>query len=138
MKVAVRYFSKSGNTKRVAGAIARAAGCKAKSIPAPLEEPVDVLFLGASEYAGDVSQKVKVYVRTLTPDLVGKVVIFSTSAMTKKVYPKLSKRLTDRGIEVEERYFYCPGKFLFFHGGHPNKKDLKDAQNFVKDILKED
>lgn len=48
MNVAVRYYSRSGNTKALADAMARAAGVPAISVDAPeakLDEPVDVLFI---------------------------------------------------------------------------------------------
>ena len=46
MKAAVRYYTKGGNTRKVAEAMAEAIGVEAKSIDFPLEEKVDVLFLG--------------------------------------------------------------------------------------------
>ena len=55
MGVAVRYYSRSGNTKAVAEAIAKAAGVKAVSVDqkdAALKEPVDVLFIGGSDEHG--------------------------------------------------------------------------------------
>ena len=47
MKIAVRYYSRSGNTKAVAEAIAEAVGVSAVSVEqkgAALTEPVDILF----------------------------------------------------------------------------------------------
>ena len=51
--IAVRYFSKLGNTKTIAEAIAEGAGVKAVSITEEpeLTEPVDVLVLGGGSYA---------------------------------------------------------------------------------------
>ena len=54
MNCAVRYYSRSGNTKLVADAIAKAAGVKAVSTDsseAQICEPVDVLFIGGALYA---------------------------------------------------------------------------------------
>ena len=48
MKVAVRYYTKTGNTKKLAEAIAEAVGAEALSLNTPIEEPVDILFLGNS------------------------------------------------------------------------------------------
>ena len=47
---AVRYFSKLGNTKTIAEAIADGAGAKAVSVTEEpeLKEPVDILFLGGA------------------------------------------------------------------------------------------
>ena len=51
---AVRYYSRSGNTKLVADAIADAIHVKAVSVDqadAPLTEKADVLFIGGALYA---------------------------------------------------------------------------------------
>ena len=45
MKIAVRYYTKTGNTKKLAMAIAEAVGVEAKPISVPVDEPVDILFL---------------------------------------------------------------------------------------------
>lgn len=46
MKIAVRYYTKTGNTKRMAEAVAKAVGVEALPISTPITEPVDILFLG--------------------------------------------------------------------------------------------
>ncbi|MCD7755306.1 MAG: flavodoxin family protein, partial [Firmicutes bacterium] len=67
-KVAVRYFSKSGNTKKLADEIAKTVGCKAEQIPSPIEGNIDILFIGASVYWGGISSEVKDYIQTLNKD----------------------------------------------------------------------
>ena len=51
MKIAVRYYTRSGNTQKLAEAVAAAVGVEALPVSEPLTEPVDVLFLGCSYYA---------------------------------------------------------------------------------------
>ena len=58
MKIAVRYYTRSGNTKKLAEAVAGAVSVEAKDVSVPLEEKSDVLFLGCSYYAFDVDQAV--------------------------------------------------------------------------------
>ena len=48
MNIAVRYYTKTGNTKRLAEAIANAVGVEALPISVPITEHVDILFLGNS------------------------------------------------------------------------------------------
>ena len=48
MNCAVRYYTKTGNTKKLAEAVARAVGVEALPITEPVDEKVDVLFLGNS------------------------------------------------------------------------------------------
>lgn len=47
MKVAVRYYTKSGNTEKLALEIAKAVGVTAETTSVPISEEVDVLFLGS-------------------------------------------------------------------------------------------
>ena len=48
MKFAVRYYTKTGNTKRLAEAIAKELGVEALPISEPVEDAVDYLFQGIS------------------------------------------------------------------------------------------
>ena len=48
MTFAVRYYTKTGNTKRLAEAVAKELGVEALPISEPVTEPVDALFLGNS------------------------------------------------------------------------------------------
>ncbi|MCD7855356.1 MAG: flavodoxin [Clostridiales bacterium] len=134
-KAAVRYLSKSGNTKKLADAIGKAVGVKAEQIPTPVTGKVDILFLGASVYWGGISSEVKKYIQTLDKDKVGKVVVFSTSAMAERAFPQIQKLLQDKGIPVESKNFYCRGEFTVLHKGHPNQDDLKAAEKFAAGII---
>lgn len=134
-KVAVRYFSKSGNTKKLADEIAKTVGCKAEQIPSPTEDKVDILFLGASVYWGGISSEVKDYIQTLTKDSIGKVVVFSTSALAERAFPQIQNKLQDKGIPIESNSFYCRGEFTALHKGRPNQDDLKSAKKFAEEIM---
>ena len=46
MNIAVRYYTKTGNTQRLAEAIGKAIGVEALPISVPLTEKADILFLG--------------------------------------------------------------------------------------------
>ena len=75
MKNAVRYYSRSGNTKTAAEAIARAIGTDAVSVDsasASLQEPVDVLFIGGALYAYGIDKHLKAYLGSLKKDQVKK------------------------------------------------------------------
>ncbi len=135
-KIAVRYYSKSGNTKKLADAIAGATGCTAASIPEPIDGEVDVLFLGASVYWGGISSVVKDYIQSLDKTKVGKVVVFSTSALAERAFPQLQKKLEAKGIQVANKNFYCRGEFAAFHKGRPNQSDLKNAKKFALEMVK--
>ena len=72
MKVAVRYYTKTGNTKRLAESIAAVCGVEAKPISVPVNEEVDVLFLGNSYYAFNIDPEVRDFVAGLDKSKVGK------------------------------------------------------------------
>ena len=61
--IAVRYFSKSGNTRQIAEAVAEGAGVKAVSITdePTLSQRADILFLGGAPYANIMAPELKAY-----------------------------------------------------------------------------
>ncbi|MHB8131576.1 MAG: flavodoxin family protein [Mobilitalea sp.] len=135
MKIAVRYHTRLGNTKKLADAIASIAGVKAETLEVKLDQDVEILFLGSSVYAAGVDQKVKDFIMKLNPNL-KKVVCFSTAAILKSTYSQVSKLLSERNIKVDKREFHCRGSFTVMHKGHPNREDIAEVEKFTKDILK--
>ena len=135
MKTQVRYFSQTGNTKKIAEAIAAAADTQAQTIDFPVSEATDLLFLGAAVYWAGVDRRVRDFIDTLDPKKIGRVAIFSNSALAERAYPSLAKALTEKGIRVEKDNFYCRGQFKLLHRGRPNTADIADAYAFAKRIL---
>ena len=80
MTYAVRYYTKTGNTKRLAEAMAKVLGVEARPISEPVTETVDYLFLGNSYYAFDIDPEVKQFVASLDPAKIGKIVNFGSAA----------------------------------------------------------
>lgn len=107
--VAVRYYSKLGNTKKIAEAIAEGAGVEAVSIVGEpkLKEYVDILFLGGAPYADIMAPELRKYAEDLDPAMVGKVVLFTTSNWSQRTVLALKKILREKGIQVEDKYFYA-------------------------------
>lgn len=127
MKYAVRYYSRSGNTKGVADALAKELGVEAVSVDkddAALNEEVDVLFVGGALYAYGIDDVLDEYLVDLPADKVNKAVVFSTSWISKHAIELIKVRLSDKGIEVVEESFYSRGK--------PNEKTLVKAAEFAK------
>jgi flavodoxin len=132
MKVAIRYYSKSGNTKKIACSIAQALGTTAETIDVPVLEPVDVLFLGGALYAGGIDARLQDYIRKLTPALVKSVAVFGTSAGGKPIQPLVEGLLRGTGISISGDGFSCKGKFLFVNIGRPNEEDCRNAAAYAK------
>lgn len=106
---AVRYFSKLGNTKTIAEAIAEGAGVPAVSIAdePELKAPVDVLFLGGAPYANIMAPELKAYAQRLDKAQVGRVVLFTTSNWSRRTVLALKKLLREKDIPVDDEYFYA-------------------------------
>lgn len=134
MTVAVRYYSRGGNTKKIAEAIAKAVGVQAKQVSEPLSEDVDILFLGSAPYAFDVDDEGKKFINSIDVS-VGKVVNFSTSAAVKSTRKYVEKLLCEKKIPVAKEEFSCRGEFAKFHKGRPNEDDEKAASEFAKKII---
>lgn len=109
MKSAVRYFSKIGNTKKIAEAIAAGAGVEAVSVTDEprLAEYAEVLFLGGAPYANIMAPELRQYAEGLTKEKVGRVVLFTTSNWSRRTVLALRKLLRKQGIDVDDDYFYA-------------------------------
>ena len=135
MKIAVRYYTKTGNTKRLAEAIAKAVGVEALPITAPVAESVDILFLGNSYYAFTIDPEVRRFVESLDKEKVGKIVNFGSAAMMNSTWKKVKAVADKVGISMDEREFHCKGEFKGLHKGKPDESDLVAAAAFAKKIV---
>ena len=136
MNIAVRYYTKTGNTKRLAEAVANAVGVEALPISELVAEPVDILFLGNSYYAFSIDPEVREFVASLDKEKVGKIVNFGSAAMLNSTFKKVKAEADKVGIPMDEREFHCKGEFKGLHKGRPNEDDLSAAAKFAKTIVK--
>ena len=135
MRFAVRYYTKTGNTKRLAEAVAKAVGVEALPLSSPIEEPVDILFLGTSYYAFSIDPEVRKFIQLLPADKVGRIVNFGSAAMLNSTLKKVKAEAAKRGIAVDDREFHCKGEFKGIHKGRPNSEDLAAAAEFAKTFI---
>ena len=134
MTFAVRYYTKTGNTKRLALAMAEVLGVEALPISEPVNEAVDYLFLGNSYYAFNIDPEVKDFVGSLDKKLVGKIVNFGSAAMLNSTYKKVKAEADKVGIPMDEKEFHCKGEFKGIHKGRPNDSDVRAAAEFAKNF----
>ena len=132
MTFAVRYYTKTGNTKRLAEAIAKELGVEALPITEPVSEHVDALFLGNSYYAFSIDPEVRAFVASLDRNCVGKIVNFGSAAMLNSTYKKVKAEAAKVGIPMDEREFHCKGEFKGLHKGKPDADDMKAAAEFAR------
>ena len=135
MTYAVRYYTKTGNTKKLAQAIAETLGVEALPISVPVTEAVDLLFLGNSYYAFTIDPEVRDFVRSLDKSKVGRLVNFGSAAMLNSTYKKVKAEADKVGIPMDEREFHCRGEFKGIHRGRPNADDLRAASAFAKSLM---
>lgn len=134
MKIAVRYYSRSGNTKKLADAIAAAAGITAEDLSSPLPEKADVLFLGSSVYGGRPDDAVLSFLGE-NAEKIGRLVSFGSSASGRSTFKKVQEAAGKAGIAVCDEEFICPGSFLFLHKNRPNDEDLAKARAFAEKVI---
>ena len=134
MKIAVRYFTKTGNTKKLADAIAEELSVEAKDISAPLTEKADALFLCNSVYLARADGKVKKFISD-NKDKIGTVFNVSTAAMIRSTYSQIRKVAEKNSVKLSDKEFHCRGKFAALHSGHPDNEDIKAVRAFAKEAI---
>ncbi len=136
MKSAVRYYSKTGSTTRLADAIAEKMSCKADTVDVPLSETVDVLFLGGGVYGGSkIDSHLTDFIQKLTHSQVKYIVAFSCSNWKMSIKKQIIKALTDKNIVVLDEDIALRGQCYSFNKGRPNKEECTEAANFAKGLV---
>ncbi len=133
MNIAVRYYTQTGNTKKLADAIAEELGVAAKPVTEPLEEKAEVLFLCNSVYWAGIDKQVKKFVKD-NAGSIGMLVNVSTAALIESTFNQMKKVATENGVTLCDQEFHCRGKFTALHAGHPNAEDLKAVRVFAKKV----
>ncbi|MBN2042637.1 MAG: flavodoxin, partial [Candidatus Aenigmarchaeota archaeon] len=126
-KFEVLYYSKTGNTRKVAGVIANKLGVIPESVKDQLIiKKGTFVFLGCAMYAGKLPKQMT--------DFIGKnnfrgreVALFGTSgAGDGKHLEEIERLLKEKGAKIKGKYG-CRGGFLIFGYGHPNDDELMEA-----------
>ena len=133
------YHSSSGNTKKVAEAIAAAANVAAVAIAQgeKLSESIDLLFIGDGVYAGKMNKATKAFIDSLDGSMVKHAAVFGTYGGRDDAIVAMVAGLKARGVHVCAEPFGCKGQSWFIgNRNHPNKEDLDSAAKFTRDVLK--
>lgn len=133
----VIYYSKTGNTKKVAEAIAVELEVSAEDVKTKGKLSKDsVILLGSGNYFPLPGRGFKKLIAS--NDFAGrKVALFGTSGGGKgREVVALEKMVTAKGAEVIGK-FYCKGKLFFFISRkHPDDNDLENARKFAGELKK--
>ncbi len=136
MKIEVRYYSKTGNSKKLANAIAEELKIEALDVNNNLSEDADILFICNSIYWAGIDGSVKKFVKE-NADKIKLLVNVSTAAIKKSSYAQMKKLAKDNNINLSDREFHAPGSFMGLHKGRPNDEDINKLKEFVKEIVED-
>lgn len=142
MKIAVRYQSRGGNTKAVAQVIADTLGVEAASIEKPLDEYVDLLFIGGGVYKWDADPGLKAYLQELDAQRVGSIAAFSTTGGMTVAVKRIEEAAKNKGIPLCE-HSLCMKLLVQGHaglgreGGHLSDGQVARAKAFALAVADE-
>ena len=134
----ILFYSRSGNTRKVADAIAEELGAKAFDVKAAsLDTKAKIVFLGSGRYGGLPGPEMVKFIEA--NDFKGmKVAVFGTYWFSwlnnKREAEATTTALQKKGAAVLGSY-RCKGKFItLFNLGHPDKEDLDKAKKFAREM----
>lgn len=130
MNIAVRYFTKNGNTKKLADAIAQELNVDARELSVSLNEKADILFICNSVYWAGADGSVKKFIRD-NKEKIGLLVNVSTAAMIESTYAQIKKIAEKEKVKLSDQEFHCRGKFTALHSGHPDEADIAAVKAFA-------
>ena len=140
MNIKVVYHSSTGNTEKLAQAIASMLNINAEHIGKDdilFTEPVDLLFIGDGIYWNNIHKKTKKFISKLDPNIIKNAAVFGTYGNQIKVGDILKESLSSKGINVVGTPFTCQGASVGTKNqGHPDESDLKKACEFAREIQK--
>ncbi len=138
MTVKVVYYSTTGNTKKIALAVAQALRATAqKAIVDGSKVSADILFLGGAVYATQghgIHRTLRKFISTLDPSKVRGAALFGTGFADSQAIAQMAELLKARGIRVHRRSFFCKGRFLFLMAGHPDPVDQENAAEWARQV----
>jgi Flavodoxins len=142
MKIAVRYQSRGGNTRAVANIIAEVLGVKAEPIDVPLDENVDVLFLGGGVYKWDADPQLKEYLKNLDAQKIGQIVAFSTTGGMNTAVTRIAEYAVKAGIMVNSKKFVLRvllqgHSALGREGGHLTAEQVGKVKQFTNNVFED-
>ncbi|KRM45045.1 flavodoxin [Lentilactobacillus parafarraginis] len=133
MKIAVRYYSRSGSTKKLADAVAQAVGVTAQTTDQPLAEPVDLLFVGGAPYVGSqLDGHLREFLHQLTYEQVKQIAVFSTSNWKMSIYNQTHRALRDDRIQIVDRGYMGRGALGVINQSHPTPEECADAADYAR------
>ncbi|MCR5307501.1 MAG: flavodoxin [bacterium] len=136
MNIEVRYYSKTGNSKKLAMAIGEELEKEALDITNNLDKDVDILFICNAIYWAGIDFNVKKYINE-NASKIRLLVNISTAGIKKSSYKKMKKLAKKNNIKISDKEFHVPGRFMGMHKNRPNDDDLLALREFVKGVIED-
>lgn len=150
MKVLILYYSQTGNTRAIAGAIQKGVAplvqscdlAKVKEVQPRDLDNYDVIGLGTPVWMGGFTPNMRIFVENLPPQKAKHIFCFNTHGVMPELYfPSVTRKLTMKGFTVigwQDWYgsvhFQVAPK-PYFTDGHPDAVDLREAEVFGRDMV---
>jgi len=146
MKSIVIYSSKSGNTEKVAGAIASELNCEcikvAKNVVTNLSlVNYDFFFIGTGITYSNPNEDLINFLNKANLPSECKCGVFITwggaGKTNQAVLGRLKALLQSKNLSVVENPFFCYGGWNFLRRGHPKADEIKAAKEWAKKLASE-
>lgn len=133
------YYSRGGNTKKVASAIADELQTNAVDVKDASMDGTEkgiVIFLGSGNYGGKPGPKMLDLIENNDFSNM-KVALFGTSGSGKgSELQEMEAALKAKKAMIQGKY-YCKGKtFGLINRGHPSNEELNEAKSFARKMIK--
>ena len=130
----VIYYSRGGNTRKVAEAIASELGTAAKDIKTVGTVAADAyIILGSGCYGAVLVKDIADFLDRNNAEG-RKIALFTTSVLgLSKEVDIMAKQIQAKGAKITNS-FNCYGQFLAVKRGHPDKNDLDRAREFARAV----
>jgi flavodoxin len=131
----VVYYSKTGNTRKVAETIAAELKVAAKDVKTAGILPQDAfIFLGTGCYGATLPKEITAFMQK--NKFRGRIIaLFTTSAFGSVAERGLiEKQVTEKGAVITHN-FKCFGHFLTAKKGHPTDDELQKARDFARMVV---
>lgn len=136
MNALVVYFSRGGNTRKVAEAIANELGCDAIDITKerPNLSIIDLLVIGSGTYGAKPGKEFTSFLEEL-PSATGRsAALFATcSSGVVLWFDSIKSLLESKGYQICGS-FQCFGQIAFVRRGHPTAEELTNATEFAAQL----
>ncbi len=147
MKAIVLFSTKSGNTQKVAQAIAQELSCPCIKVTKGFDASIvnldnfDLMFIGTGIYKGQPHEDLLNYLQETSLNNKKEFALFMTcfgwgkGIADKNVIDTLTNVLNAKGQQLLPNTYSCFGGGLgFVKRGHPDKQELNAAKKWAKEL----